>query len=229
MLQFQRLYIKNNFSTMKLNMILFGITVCCLLACKKEKNEPVIYPDYGNLKAGNYWIYQRFQLKDGVYTAQNKIDSNYVEKDTLIGGLNYAKLRTITFQSNSTTYQNTFLRDSLHYLVNEKGNILFSSENFTDTIASGYQVIETPDPDTIFYYFTKMADDQVVADVPAGSFATKNFKTTYLLFPKYVQNGNVREVSQRYAEDVGLVEETLGAYISAPTYTVRRLVRYGKN
>ena len=214
---------------MKHNTVLFALAVCCILACKKEKDEPLVYSDYGNLNAGNYWIYQRFQFKDGVYTAQNKIDSNYVEKDTLIGGQTYAKLRTITFQSNSTTYQNTFLRDSLHYLVNERGNILFSSENFTDTIVSGYEVIQNPGPDTLSYVFTKMTDDQAIADVPAGSFATKNFKTTYLLFPKYTQNGNLREVNRRYAENVGLVEETLGAYIGSPIYTVRRLVRYGKN
>lgn len=214
---------------MKLNTVLFTFAVCCILACKKEKDEPVVYPDFGNLKAGNYWIYQRFTLKDGVYTAQNKIDSNYVEKDTLIGGRTYAKLRTITFQSNSTTYQNTFLRDSLHYLVNERGNIFFSSENFADTIASGYEVIQNPGPDTIAFVITKMADDQVVAEVPAGSFPTKNFKTTYFIFPKYVQNGNTREVNRRYAEGVGLVEETLGAYIASPTYNVRRLIRYGGN
>ncbi len=210
-------------------LIFFCLLFTLYTACKKEKTEPVIYPDYGNLQVGNYWIYQRFLLENGVYKPQNTIDSNYVEKDTLINGQTFAKLKSIKFEAPTGTYQSLFLRDSLHYIVDEKGKILFSSENTVDTFSTGYFILDFPSMDTVAFTFAKMDEGVFTTDVPAGSFQTKNYRFTYVLYPGWSQGGDTRDVINRYAEDVGLVEETLGAYVGSPIYPVRRLIRYGKN
>jgi hypothetical protein len=74
-----------------------------------------------------------------------------------------------------------------------------------------------------------MTDDNLTVTIPAGTFVTKNAQEVYLMEAPYDGGGKVRPLQKRYAEDVGIVEETLLFYISAPWYYVRRLVRYGTN
>ncbi len=47
------------------------------------------------------------------------------------------------------------------------------------------------------------------------------------MFPAYSQWGAVRTINNRYAENVGLVEQTLPFFSSSPNYVVRRLKRFG--
>lgn len=212
--------------------ILFVLVSAALFSCKKDKEEPipvptVVYPDFSNLAVGNYWIYERFTLDtNGVYTTQNIFDSSYVDKDSLINGNTYFRRDFINYPF-STTYVGGYIRDSLSYLVDVSGNILFSSENFTDTFYTQY-FMNSP-VDTVAFIFSKMDDNNLNISVPAGNFNTKNYKKTYLMFPAHSQSGAVRTINNRYAENVGMVEETLTFFGANPNYTVRRLTRYGHN
>ncbi len=207
-------------------LLALGLLFCSIWACKDE-HTPITpqYANYANLKVGNYWIYDIFILKpDGSYIPQNLSDSSYVEKDTLIRGNQYFKLRYRDFE-NTGDYTASFLRDSLHYLVNSQGKILFSSENFKDTLFS--TVLYAPTTDTIAVITARMTDDNAQTTVPAGNFTTKNYRTGYYIYPKWPFGGTTRPLHNRYAKEVGLVEQTLYFYWFDAEYIVKRLKRFG--
>lgn len=120
-------------------------------------------------------------------------------------GNTYYKLNVIGFPL--FTQLRRYIRDSMNYLVDRQGNILFASENFTDTFSSHYNIINSSD--TLYFTFTKMEDNNLSITVPAGNFVTKNYKRTYIMCHNWAQAGTVRTINNRYAENVGLVEETL--------------------
>jgi hypothetical protein len=213
--------------------VLVLITCIAIYSCKKkdEATPPlatpaVVYADYSNLRTGNYWIYERFSLDTALvtYTSLNIFDSSYVEKDTVINGNTYFKLMQINYPYNNE-YAPVYLRDSLNYIVNISGDLQFASQNFIDTFYTHY--IVQGFNDTICYIFSKMADDNLSITVPAGTFVTKNFKTTYLMYPNYSFGLTERPVNYRYTENVGLVEQTLPIYTFPAPYIVRRLKSYG--
>ena len=222
---------------MKNLLLLFILAMMAFAACKDYEYDvypDVVYPDYANLDVGNYWIYQRYHLdSNGVYTPLNVLDSVFVEKDTTIGGFVYHKYMEDQF-GTPPGYEAVFLRDSLHYLVNNAGQLLFSSENFSDTLWDYTITIlngSHPNGDTICNIFRKMTDDNLGVSTPAGAFSSKNAQLVYLMYPDFDYGGPVRKLERRYAENVGLIEETLPFFLAdqSKSYTVRRLVRYGNN
>jgi hypothetical protein len=199
-----------------------------LYSCDKENNPgpdipPVTYGNYSRLKTGNYWIYQRFNVDSlGNATPTNTFDSCYVEKDTSINNITYYKVvrKNPYILSDEFTYQ----RDSLHYLVTSTGSILFSSEDFTTVFESEYYIINNND--TVCEITSRMSPASETITVPAGTFSTLNMKQTYEMYPAWSFSGNVRTRNNRYAENVGMVTETLMFFQSNPNYSERRLVRY---
>ena len=198
-------------------------------ACKKDEpnGDPVkVYNDYGCLKVGNYWIYERFTVDTlGEATPLNKFDSCYVEKDTLINGVTYAKMvRPFPYQlapdiPNPSLF---YLRDSLHYIVDHTGSIRFSSEDYSTVFQT---VIHTQNGDTLFTASTKMDDINHRTMVPAGEFTTMNYKTTYKMNPNFI-NHTKKVSNMKFAKDVGVVVETLPMFANVATKTERWLVRY---
>lgn len=209
-------------------------------ACKKQKNnEPencentntpantFTYANYAQLKTGNYWVYQQFEVDTtGASTALNVYDSCYVQKDTLINNKTYMKLMKPKVY-NKNVYEALFLRDSLHYLVSSLGKIVFSSEDFSTLFSSEYFVVEPSD--TICYITTQMADKNKVVSCPAGTYTTMEVREKYAMYPNWSSAGNPRYKYARYAKDVGIIIETLPFFASIPKYTERRLVRYHLN
>jgi hypothetical protein len=193
-------------------------------SCDKENpGEPIVtYPDYGKLKVGNYWIYQHFQVdSNGVATPLDVFDSCYVEKDTILDGVTYVKMVRPPIIPTLGNFQ--LLKDSLHYIVNNGGRIVFSSEDFTSSLYN-YTSIRY-NGDTIYTVNVKMEDINEVVTTPAGDFATLNYKATYQMNPQYSLY-HLRFIHNRYAKDIGMVVETFPFFSSQPTTTERRLVRY---
>jgi len=118
------------------SVIALSALILFLVACKKEKIEdiqqtstPKSYASFLPMTVGNYWIYQRFNMDGSGNENQTTFyDSIYIEKDTLINGKTYFK--QVTTNPSYLTIA-TYLRDSIHYIVNNKGEIMFSSEDFT--------------------------------------------------------------------------------------------------
>jgi hypothetical protein len=213
------------------------------IACNKDKiNEPetpeetpsvVAYPNYSNLKIGNYWIYQRFELDgSGGETPLAVIDSCYIQKDTLINSHTYFKYVSPNFgiaitPSISTSPVAEFYRDSLSYIITSTGRIEFSSQDFT-TIFYSYCGVAGPN-DTVYRAEIQMKDQNVSVTTPAGNFVTSNFKETQYMYPNYTMNGAIKYRSLRYAENVGKVTQEWYLFSMVPTRWERRLIRYHLN
>lgn len=211
-----------------LSMILLSVNIS---SCKKEDKpepiEPKTYKNFSQLKVGNYWIYQRFDIDtNGVAVAKNEIDSSYVEKDTIINNTKYYKL-VENNQFNMINKDISYRRDSLHYVVNHKGEILFSSEDFTTIFQTSYQFAGTVD--TLCKVENQMVDKDLEVITPAGTFVTSSLRLRYFMYPRFSLGGSIRNRYTRYSENIGVVTETLLFFNVVPDYTERRLVRYKVN
>jgi hypothetical protein len=207
--------------------LLTAVTYSCKKDKETEQKTATSYPNFAQLKVGNYWVYEHFDIDAaGNATSKNIFDSCYVEKDTVINSKTYLKtVRPMAgFLDENYTY---FLKDSLHYIINSTGNILFSSEDFSTIFASFY--FRTQSNDTICQFIKQMADKDLSVITPAGTFTTSNAKETYLMYPNWTAAGNQRNKHTRYAENIGIVIETLPFLYLDPTYIERRLVRYHLN
>lgn len=205
-----------------------------IYSCKKDKDkEPATttptttYLNFSQLKIGNYWVYQEFDIDtNGNATPQNTFDSCYVEKDTLINTKTYLKIvKPMPYFPNQKEI--SFQKDSLHYIVNSTGKILFSYQDFSTVFESSYFMAEPND--TVCQIVKQMADKNLTVTTPAGTFTTSNAKATYLMYPNWTYAGNTRNTNTRYAENIGIVIETLPFVVTSPNYIERRLVRYHIN
>ena len=118
-------------------IFILAVFSATIISCKKD-SEIILNPpdtsainpekvtDYYPLSIGSYWVYRK-------YTIDSKVDSNikevpypyedsiYIEKDTTINGTVYAKF--VWFWDNKVG--SYYLRDSLDYIVNERGKFFF--------------------------------------------------------------------------------------------------------
>ncbi|WP_018343379.1 hypothetical protein [Cytophaga aurantiaca] len=213
----------------KMLFLLAALMPAMIFSCKRN-NEPtpsVTYPNFSQLKVGNYWIYEQFDISStGDATSRNIFDSCYVEKDTIIKGNTYFKIVKPLWYDR-TKKEVLFQRDSLHYIVNSNGEILFSSQDFTNALEAWY--IISPVYDTISRITRKMTDKGIAVSTFAGTFKTLNAQETHAMYPMWTSAGNPRYRDARYAKNVGIVIETLLFFVSSPDYAERRLVRYHLN
>lgn len=194
-------------------------------SCKDDVTPgTTVYPNYTQLKTGNYWIYERYAVDSlGNGNSVNIFDSTYISRDSVINGNTYYYLVGSYFSDIS----NRWLRDSLHYLVDQTGIILFSSMDYAATFFQ-YTLIDIPN-DTVAIVSKKMADKDREYTVPAGTFRTSACRTEYNFRPHYNVAGSPRYFYCRYAENIGVVSETSPLQLSEPHYIERKLVRYHLN
>ena len=225
-----------------IRFIIIVITIS-LYSCKKdEKGEPVeetpspsstSYPNYSNLKVGNYWIYQRFEIDAfGNATPLSIIDSCYIEKDTMMNGNLYYKYVSPDFSNSvspnvSSALVAEYYRDSLSYLITNYGRIEFSSQDFSTIFKSGYQVVNLND--TVCRYEYKMGDQNANVTTPSGTYNSSSFKETYYMYPNFNSAGTIRSRNTRYAENIGKVTQEWYFFVSVTTKWERRLIRYHLN
>lgn len=220
------------------------ILMAVFTACKKTKTSAkndcigetpaVFYPDYAMLKKGNYWIYGLFKVEqNGQITDLKQIDSCYIDKDTLIRNRTFYKVHKRDFVYNKDLVY--FAGDSLHYVINSYGTILFSSEDFSSIFyASAYieGLQDSINPkDTIYTIKRKMADKDFEIRVPAGTFVTSNMQTSFLYYPNHLapNTENPRHINSRFAKNVGEVLQTEQFNFYAPYVIERRLLLYHLN
>ena len=206
---------------MKKSLLILVAATLIFQSCKKDDEEqtPPDDPSYSTflpLKTGNYWIYEWFNIDtNNVATPMDKVDSIYVSKDTTIHNDVFYKLEG-TFLGSGQFLQ--IVRDSLHYLVSHDGTILFSSEDFSNTL----HIADTVG--NLFYLSCKMEDQDFEINVPAGNFLTSDYRQTVHQLDSNYQWGD-RYLHNRYAEDIGRVLFST-FYFSSPNYMEARLVNY---
>lgn len=201
------------------------------IACEKDDSEPInsnssVNSDvdkFTKLDVGNYWIYERHTIdRNGLETALGIYDSSFVEKDTLINGFQYAKLQMPT-QLIRSGYETWFLRDSLNYLVDERGRICLSLNNFNTIL---YEFHETFSPtDTVFSLYRRMQYKDSLVTVPAGVFNTISMVEDI----DYKGPMAGRPSNRRYfisSDQVGIIYYSTPQISSSATNTLLKLVRY---
>lgn len=161
----------------------FLIGALCLLAsCMPEDETPEVCgnlapPDYYPLAVGNYWVYNWYVL-----ARQNKPERFYL-KDTLeitgieeINGEEYYRLeRNQRSMAGSLAYR----RDSSGHIVDEQGNIYFTTEKQGD-VFSTINFGPVDNPIVTVAYDLEEAEEKI--EVPAGTF-TCLLKTGSLIYP----------------------------------------------
>lgn len=199
-----------------LKFIIFFSLIVTLFACKKKEEAPkkdITYPSYSGLKIGNYWVYANYTV-DERGESFNNTDSNYISGDTVIRGYRYF--------IETGYYGNRFLRDSLHYIVTNYGEILFSSEDFNTIFKTEFIVYG----DTVCKSESKMGERNVLTQVPAGTFKTNNFTYTFHMFPGYDEPKPIIYSYFKYSEGIGLVFSSIPFLGGNNLSMERRLLRY---
>jgi len=183
---------------------------------------------YSQLKVGNYWIYQEYDLDSTgtIATPTNVYDSCYIKRDTIIRGNVYHEYSFFPFPNQ---IDNELLRDSADCIVNNYGEIEFSLSNFSTALSSSVRLDLPPSLDTIYTTSIWMTDKNFSTTVPAGTFSTINTQMRFHMYPPYDFNGTYRNRNRRYAKNVGPVAITKYFYIAFSTYKELRLVRYHVN
>jgi hypothetical protein len=208
---------------MKKNWIIFTAIISIIaFSCKKD-DETTVTPkaDYYQLKAGNYWVYQEYDIDtNGVVTTKDNWDSVYIEKDTIIGLYKYYKIweKQFIFMPSQGS---SFIRDSSGYLVGTSGIILCSDDNFTDILfADTLDVV-------LAKRIGKMTGRDSIISVPADSF--QSITNRMAVIPVQPTDPNpTRYVYNSYGKGVGKIK-THSFFYGAGNAFEARLVRYKVN
>ncbi|MEG7727183.1 hypothetical protein U2063_15460, partial [Listeria monocytogenes] len=71
-----------------------------------------------------------------------------------------------------------------------------------------------------------MAEKNMVITVPAGSFETSCYRMIFEMFPAYIERDKIRTMDFRYAQNIGLISETLPLYVNDIRFKVKKLIKF---
>lgn len=206
---------------MKAMRLLSGMLFFLLIltiSCKKEEinDNTQEFPNYSQLKVGNYWVYERVRIEpDGTEIVEG-IDSCYISRDTVIRGNTYYEYVRPDFNE----YYKHLLRDSLQYIVDERGKLYFSS-NETDVVLIDEILDET------IAYTRELIPGIKEITVPAGTFNAYQVKETYYITtPSGNSEDRYNYYNYYYAENIGIVKENAPKFSMQSHNNERRLIRY---
>jgi len=206
---------------MKIKILLFSSLLFLFFSCKKdhceETTNPSVNESYYPLTPGSYWTYQWYKVDtlENAELMEGKEDFIKIIGDTIINNNIYA----IVADSNSFETSNTnisYQRDSLGYLIDERGNILFSNSNFIDTLDHFIQ-------GSIYEIHYRMDIPPAPITTPLNEFDCLNFKGEVTPFIPVVWDE--RDVNNYYSKGVGLVLEST-FFFSSFDDMERRLIEY---
>ncbi len=188
------------------NLILFTLAIS-LFSCKKTELVDPDSPNYMSWSEGDWWAYEfaKYDYNNGDTTVFS-VDTIFALADSMINGQLYRTLSGGLFPGQNNQM---FMRDSSGYVVNISGTIIYSYENFTDTLSSG------SDSNLGVSWYGKMVHDAEPTLVPAGSYTTINYQTVAVNNLMQYPCGLTQIVSDRQlAENVGMVR--MSYHYSAP-------------
>lgn len=201
------------------------ISLLVFHSCKKDE----ITIDYYPLNIGNYWVYGHdWDGMSGSGYDYLTIDSIFIQNDTIINGFTYFVIERAPNLFNEDWSIVDNVRDSLGYIVNCKGDILFSSTNFTDILFTEVTLLGS---DTFYVATYQMEEPDYNIKVPAGSFRVLNYKGTVIendnIFPPWVELFN-KVKNNYYAMGIGKVQDSylLAGGQGEARIMHRKLLRY---
>jgi hypothetical protein len=204
----------------RLFVLVLAVLSVLTFSCKKSSNDatPSTQADYYQLKVGNYWIYQGFEIDtNGVVTPKNAFDSAHIEKDTIIRGKTYYKLLAKYTDCIGDQYP-SYVRDSLGYLVNNHGLRECSIDHFKDTL-----YIDSVNKQLCMGYGQMTGKDSLVT-VPAGSF--QSITSRKRVVPTHLNDPHpIRYSYCVYGKNIGMIKSHAFFY-EGGQQRESRLVRY---
>lgn len=209
---------------MRISAMMLVLVTALFFSCRKNNNGVIVGTNKGDflkLKAGNYWVYERYQVVNDTDKTLEGLDSIYVEKDTTIDGFLYIKLSMS--QNGAAPEVFRFLRDSATYTLDHNHNIVFSPTDINNVFDVKYII---SGGDSIATITTSMADTGFVSSYSVGIFSTYTFRETYYMHPPYNGLGTLRYKDVRYARNIGMVYQVIDFYATVKLYYYRTLLRY---
>ncbi len=185
----------------------FSVGICLLFvlfSCTKnppENNSVNHENNYYPLTTGSYWIYNTYKidsLKNETLVSQN--DTLNIIGDTNINGYQYK----IFFGKVWPFFElkpERYCRDSLGYIVDASGKILFSSNNFTDTLSQ--ESIPTIE-DTLYYEYSRMKQFSEKVYLQSGTYDSVLNLERIFIYWNIPERLTVR-LKSLYAPNVGCI------------------------
>lgn len=214
-------------------LVAIAFVVITISSCQKHDptpDETSLKSVYLPLTVGNYWIYEHFEVEsNGNETKLSFQDSLVITKDTLINGYKYFVLEGVKYPFTNQWSVIDIIRDSSKNLVNAEGRILFSENNFSDTLFKFSDFFSNGD--TIYSLYFMMQKPNSPVTVPAATLNVLNYNGFLKLF--YYSEGGVnvvyKDLNTYYAPNIGRVLLTYSFYSEIDKKIERRLVRYNIN
>lgn len=217
--------------------LFFILTLVLMFACEKDDEQKLskntlddVKENFMPLAIGNYWVYENYHIDS---LKQEKkldfIDSIGVNRDTVIDGVKFYILSGLRefpgFDKLGDLY---ILRDSLGYLINELGEISFSSSNFNDILHTW--ILQTSNNDTLLKVTYKMFEYLDSVEILNNKYKVLNYQGNVTVYNSSTNDIWYRDYTNKYyASNVGVVYESffyIGGHGKNNDYYVRRLKRY---
>jgi hypothetical protein len=152
-----------------MKILTISFAVLLLFSCKKEENTNNNSSNFTLPSTiGSYWVYEcNNRDTDGNITPMGITDTVRIIGDTVIGGENFVSYEGTIYGAPKSKW---FLRDSSGYIIDENGNIKYSTVNFTDTLESYVEGIDFK----IDWFMS--SNTNTIVNVPAGNFSTLDYQ-----------------------------------------------------
>ncbi len=203
------------------NFAILILSILLIIGCREEdpRNAPGAenqeFASYLPLQTGNYWIYETYEIDNlGNEVLIGETHQISIGRDTTINGETFYLEEDENYIFNTNT---KFKRDSSGYIIDQKGDILFSSSNSTDVLLA----LENG-PSRIEY---KMDETSQMISVPAGDFDCLNYKGL-VTHTDPNEDYPPRILNNYYSEDIGLISSTVFYFGNTSFYYERRLKEY---
>lgn len=199
---------------MKIKIIILLCTVCIIYSCKKDNNQPGITPPatipmnaYFPLSIGNYWVYEfTTRMPDGTIVGTPSIDTIKVSGDTTINTYTYYILESNKPVQNTRYYR----RDSLGYVVNQKGSIRLFPIGNEGLFNFHYGYIDSSNQDTVYSYWEEFQDGfDIVSNVGNYTNCMANI-ATHQAWPDF---GGISSSDTNYYATIGQIQRSF-SYLS---------------
>ncbi|GAB5401270.1 MAG: hypothetical protein Aureis2KO_28550 [Aureisphaera sp.] len=190
----------------------------CVISCNSDdtNNTENEQTNFFALSVGNTWEYDvsRYSESQDDYIPMDIVITNTISEQTIINGETYFTYSTTSEGSDDCVHciadiGNKTVRDSLGYLIDEQGLILFSKSETDDYLLSS---------NTWGDIFGTFVGGNIPISTPAGEFeAFQNDR--YVVLPDGEQAPGTD--SQHISENVGTVQKTIALVgQSQPLYLI---------
>ncbi len=211
------------------NLFFVALVIILIAGCKKDgeieaPHGTVNLYNYFPLSIGNYWVYQNYNIDSlGNETLTDRIDSMYINRDTIVNGYQYYVLEGTNFTMGGYAPGIIrLLRDSSGYIVDEGGRRRIAQNNYTDTLYNESRPINGN-----HYYdissIMKTVDNDI--SVAAGLFDVIECEIMITIVTPIPTQGETRYHHNYYADNIGEVVGA-GSWYSSKGHFETRLLRY---